>query len=215
MSFGLRAASGDSRAESGEARIADRSRSATPASEPKTEARRPCDISRMPAGDERTVCEVERVRSRGGQGGQQPVQRSGTVRWSRRFVFQESGKLDKCFPKSLAVLQNCAGVLGRSSQVERQISSKALCTGSIPVSASISILESVHSRPSPPAFGLCFSAGWAANVEVHDLSSRRAFAITTKVAPVSARIASHRLVWPVNASTRKMAFTPSAKAMFA
>jgi hypothetical protein len=34
------------------------------------------------------------------------------------------------------------------------------------------------------------------------------------VAPVSARIASQRLVWPVNASTRKTAFTPSAKMMF-
>lgn len=45
--------------------------------------------------------------------------------------------------------------------------------------------------------------------------SRSALAMTTSVAPVSARIASQRLVWPVRASARKIAFTPSAKAMFA
>ncbi len=44
--------------------------------------------------------------------------------------------------------------------------------------------------------------------------SRSALAMTTSVAPVSARIASQRLVWPVRASVRKIAFTPSAKAMF-
>ncbi|MCI0747280.1 MAG: hypothetical protein L0Y58_17890, partial [Verrucomicrobia subdivision 3 bacterium] len=43
-------------------------RSATPVAEPQTEARRACGTSLMPARDERTVCEVERVRSRGGRG---------------------------------------------------------------------------------------------------------------------------------------------------
>ena len=49
-------------------RIAKRSRSATAAAEPQTEARRFCGTLRMPARDERTVCEVERVRPRGEQG---------------------------------------------------------------------------------------------------------------------------------------------------
>ena len=48
--------------------IAKRSRSATPAAEPQTEARRSCGTLRMPARDERAVCEAERVRSRGGRG---------------------------------------------------------------------------------------------------------------------------------------------------
>jgi len=39
-----------------------------PAAEPETEARRPCGTLRMPARDERTVCEVERAWLRGGQG---------------------------------------------------------------------------------------------------------------------------------------------------
>jgi hypothetical protein len=52
---------------------------------PKTEARRSCGTLRMRARDERTVCEVERVRSRGGTGtNRQSVERSQTVRWSRR-----------------------------------------------------------------------------------------------------------------------------------
>ena len=38
------------------------------AAKPQTEARRACGILPMPARDERTVCEVERVRSRGGRG---------------------------------------------------------------------------------------------------------------------------------------------------
>ena len=54
--------------EGGEERLANRSRSATPAAEPQTEARRVCGTLRVPARDERTACEVERARSIGGQG---------------------------------------------------------------------------------------------------------------------------------------------------
>ncbi len=66
----LRSAVGEreSGVESGEKRLAERNRSATPAAEPQTEARRSCGTSRMPACDERAVCEVERAWSRGGQG---------------------------------------------------------------------------------------------------------------------------------------------------
>ena len=52
------------------------------------------------------------------------------------------------------------------------------------------------------------------SLEHHRFSNRSALAMTTSVAPVSARIASQRLVWPDSANTRKMAFTISAKAMF-
>jgi hypothetical protein len=68
IGFGLRSGSGESGAESAEERIAERSRSATPAAGPQTEARRRCGISRMLARDERAVCKVERVWSRGGKG---------------------------------------------------------------------------------------------------------------------------------------------------
>lgn len=44
-------------------------------------------------------------------------------------------------------------------------------------------------------------------------SSRSAFAITTRVAPVSAAIASQRLVWPISAKARKTALIASAKTM--
>jgi hypothetical protein len=47
------------------------------AAEPQTEARHACGIIQMPARDERAVCEVERVRSRGGKGPtSSPVERS-------------------------------------------------------------------------------------------------------------------------------------------
>ena len=45
--FGLRSASGESGVESGEERLAERSRSATPAAEPQTEARRYCGVLRL------------------------------------------------------------------------------------------------------------------------------------------------------------------------
>ena len=66
-SFGLRSASGQSGAESGEKRIAERSRSATSAAEPQTEAAAPA-AHRNSARDERAICVVERAWSRGGQG---------------------------------------------------------------------------------------------------------------------------------------------------
>jgi hypothetical protein len=44
-------------------------------------------------------------------------------------------------------------------------------------------------------------------------SNRSAFAVTMSVAPVSAAIASQRLVWPKTASTRKTSFTAIEKAM--
>jgi len=49
-------------------RLANRSRSATTAADPQTEARRGCGRCEIGARDERAVCVVERVRPRGGQG---------------------------------------------------------------------------------------------------------------------------------------------------
>lgn len=84
----LRSAVGEreSGAESGEERLANRSRSATPAAEPQTEARRSGGTLRMPARDERAICGVERAWSRGGQG--RPAARGAeqTARWSRRVA---------------------------------------------------------------------------------------------------------------------------------
>ena len=82
--FGLRSASGESGAEGGEERLAKRSRSATPAAEPQTEARRSCGPCTMHARDERAVCEVERASSRGGQGRRAAREAKQTARWSRR-----------------------------------------------------------------------------------------------------------------------------------
>lgn len=56
IGFGLRSASGESGAKGGEARIANRSRSATPAAAPQTEARRACGTQPMQACDERAIC---------------------------------------------------------------------------------------------------------------------------------------------------------------
>ena len=61
--------------ESGDERLAERSRSATPAAKPQTEARRSCGQS-IAARDERAVCGVERATSRGGRDDGQPVERS-------------------------------------------------------------------------------------------------------------------------------------------
>jgi len=72
-------------------------------------------------------------------------------------------------------------------------------------------------NPSRVAAGLCTTArrlGEGTAFPIQDLSKRSAFAITTSVAPVSARIASQRLVWPDKANKRKIAFTDNAKAMF-
>src|SRR5258705_3436453 len=66
--FGLRSASGESGAEGGEERIAERSRSATPAAEPLTEARRKCGVLEVSARDERAIYGVQQASSRGGQG---------------------------------------------------------------------------------------------------------------------------------------------------
>jgi hypothetical protein len=68
----------------GEERIANRSRSATPAAEPQTEARRPCVPLDNSACDERAICEVERAWSKGRQG--RPAARGAEriARWSRR-----------------------------------------------------------------------------------------------------------------------------------
>ena len=82
--FGLRSESGVSEAEGGEKRLANRGRSATPAAEPQTEARRSCGTSRMLARDERAVCGVERASSRGGQGRLAARGTQQTARWSRR-----------------------------------------------------------------------------------------------------------------------------------
>jgi hypothetical protein len=92
--FGLRSASGESGAEGGEKRLAHRSRSATPAAEPQTEARRHCGILRMPARDERGFCEAEQARSRGKRGDRQACEAKQKLRWSRRnnsFNVQKPG----------------------------------------------------------------------------------------------------------------------------
>jgi len=80
--FGLWSVSGESGAESGEERLANRSRSATPAAEPQTEAHRSW---RMPARDERAICGVEGASSRGGQGRRAARETQQTARWSRRI----------------------------------------------------------------------------------------------------------------------------------
>ena len=49
--------------------LAERSRSATRAAEPQTEARRSCGQCEIAARDERACSVAERARSRGGQGG--------------------------------------------------------------------------------------------------------------------------------------------------
>ncbi len=66
--FGLRSASGESGADGGGQRLAECSRSATPAAEPQTEARRSCGTEPCKLRDERAICEVEGTWSRGGQG---------------------------------------------------------------------------------------------------------------------------------------------------
>ena len=58
----------ESGAKSGEKRIAHRSRSATAAAEPQTEARRSSGPGEFAARDERAVCEAERAWSRGRRG---------------------------------------------------------------------------------------------------------------------------------------------------
>jgi len=92
--FGLRSVSGESGAEGGEQRLAKRSRSATPAAEPQTEARRHCGNSPMPARDERIFCEAEQARSQGKQGDRQACEAKQKLRWSRRnnsFNVQKPG----------------------------------------------------------------------------------------------------------------------------
>jgi len=59
---GRRAGSG---AEGGVKRLTKRSRSATPAAEPQTEARRDCGGRRMQARDERAICGAERASAKG------------------------------------------------------------------------------------------------------------------------------------------------------
>lgn len=78
-------------------------------------------------------------------------------------------------------------------------------------------LDPLHGRSNTTAAKPEQCGRWVlGGVGTHfDFNNRSAFAMTTSVAPVSARIASQRLVWPDKASTRNTAFTPSAKAMFA
>jgi hypothetical protein len=74
--FGLRSASGESGAEDGEERLANRSRSATPAAEPQTEARRSCGNLLMSARDERSFCDANRRGRRENGATGKPVRRS-------------------------------------------------------------------------------------------------------------------------------------------
>lgn len=62
--------------------------------------------------------------------------------------------------------------------------------------------------------GLISLCLWPLLLREQAFSRRRALAITTNVAPVSARIVSQTLVGPDDARMRKTAFTISAKAMF-
>jgi len=74
--FGLWSASGESVAEGGEERLAHRSRSATPAAEPQTEARRSCGPMRMPARDERVDLRSGTGVGEGDRADGQPVERN-------------------------------------------------------------------------------------------------------------------------------------------
>jgi hypothetical protein len=69
-----------SAAENGEKRIAHRSRSATAACRPQTEARLSCGPRQIAARDERAICAAARAWSRGRRGDRQPVE------WSRSRV---------------------------------------------------------------------------------------------------------------------------------
>ena len=83
----------------GEERLTKRSRSATPAAEPQTEARRSCGILRMLARDERAVCEAEGAWSRGGKGRPKAHGAKQTVRWSRRnrqFARRSGSQYTQC-----------------------------------------------------------------------------------------------------------------------
>ena len=55
------------------------------AAEPRTEARRHCGNSPMPARDERAICGVEGASSRGGQGRRAARGTQQTARWSGRI----------------------------------------------------------------------------------------------------------------------------------
>jgi len=106
--FGLRSVSGESGAEGGEQRLAKRSRSATPAAEPQTEARRHCGILRMPARDERGFCEAEQARSRGKRGDRQACEAKQKLRWSRR---NDSFTIQKPENPFLTLLRHSVGLV--------------------------------------------------------------------------------------------------------
>jgi len=88
LGFGLRSVSGESGAEGGEERLANRSRSATPAAEPQTKARRSCGTLRMLARDERAVCGVERAAVERDTGRRAARGAQQIARWSRQPKFK-------------------------------------------------------------------------------------------------------------------------------
>lgn len=69
-----------------------------------------------------------------------------------------------------------------------------------------------HARPGFKARHR-WRKGVPAHVGLHR-RNRMAFAVTSTVAPVSARIAGHRPVTPITVVTRKTAFKPRAMVMF-
>jgi hypothetical protein len=82
--FGRRSASGESGAEGGEKRLANRSGSVTPAAGPQTEARRFCGPRRCELVTSARFAERNGRGREGDRADRQPVERSQTVRWSRR-----------------------------------------------------------------------------------------------------------------------------------
>ena len=74
--FGLRSASGESGAEGGEKRLANRSRSATPAAEPQTEARRSCGPAPLQLVTSARFAKRNGRRREGDRADGQPVERS-------------------------------------------------------------------------------------------------------------------------------------------
>lgn len=71
-------------AEGGEKRLANRSRRATPAAEPQTEALRYCvEHERMPSVTSARICGVKRASSKG-TGRRAARETKQTARWSRR-----------------------------------------------------------------------------------------------------------------------------------
>ena len=97
------------------------------------------------------------------------------------------------------------------------LGSVIVCHASIRVLRRVSIRFGPRPRSRPLAgtsFPLAAGVEHGGLLHVPWRSSRSAFMVTITVAPVSARMASHRSVAPVSVVTRNTAFSPRAMATF-